>query len=99
MSWEKYDDGGTRWSWTADEERHLLVLHDGELREYHEVPDGPPTVHVYEPTRPDRIVQESPLVSVVHVRTYVVAGSFAPWVRTLDDFEVFEYLERGGYAK
>jgi hypothetical protein len=99
MSWERYDDSGERWSWTADDERHLLVLHDGELREYHEVPaPGAVTVHVYEPTRPDRIVQDAPLVSVVHQSTYTVAGNFAPWVRALDDFELIEWLMGAKYV-
>jgi hypothetical protein len=100
VSWERYDDSGTRWSWAADDVRHLLLFDtaSGELREYHEVPGGPVTVHVYEPTRPDRIVQDAPLVSVVHLRTHEVAGNFAPWVRALDDFELFEWLASAGYA-
>lgn len=95
MSWERYDDSGTRWRWTADDERHLLVLHDGELREYHEVPDGTPTVHVYEPGGVQFL---GPLQDAEHLRTFTVADNFAPWVRALDDFELIEWLMGAKYV-
>lgn len=110
MSWTKYDDSGTRWSWTADDERHLLLFDtaSGELREYHEVPaPAAVTVHVYQPDdwyegrteshgNPSAIVY--PLLEVTHIRTYEVAGEHAPWVRALDDREAFEWLAAAGYA-
>lgn len=98
MSWERYDDSGTRWSWTADDERHLLFFDTaaGELREYHEVPGGAVTVHVYGAGESDLAGQ--PLNGAEHIRTYEVSGEHAPWVRTLDDREVFEWLAAAGYA-
>lgn len=110
MTWKRYDDSGTRWSWEADEERHLLFFDTaaGELREYHEVPDGPVTVHVYQPddwhegrteSHGDLSAIAYPLLEVTHIRTYEVPANFAPWVRALDDREVFEYLADAGYAK
>lgn len=98
MSWERYDDSGTRWSWTADGVRHLLVLHDGELREYHEVPGGAPTVHVYTPDLDAIADGFAPLQHAEHQSTHEVAGNFAPWVRALDDRELIEWIMAASYA-
>lgn len=108
MTWKRYDDSGTRWSWTADEERHLLLLSTTQARELHEVPGGAVTVHVYEPDDlydgkseafADLSAVVVPLAEMTHVATYEVPANFAPWVRALDDREVFEYLADAGYAK
>lgn len=101
MSWETVTPG-KRWEWTADDERHLLVLVGTELREMHEVPGGAVTVHVYEPddlhegrsaslAEPELIV--APLAEATHVATHVIPEEFGAWVRTLDDREAFEWLE------
>lgn len=100
MNWKRYDDSGARWTWEADEERHFLALHDGELREYHEVPGGAVTVHVYVVhAEADVTTMPSPLDWATHMETWELAGEVnAPWVRALDDREVFEYLASAGYA-
>lgn len=98
MSWERYDDGGARWTWTGDDERHLLLLSSTELREYHEQPDGPPTVHVYTPDLDAIADGFGPLQHAEWQSTYAVADKFAPWVRALDDRELFDWLESAGYA-
>lgn len=100
MSWQRYDDSGQRWTWDGDEERHLLLFvpDDGELYEYHEVPDGAPAVHFYTTERV-HIPRDSatPLDGAEHAETFVVAGQFAPWVRALDDFELWDWLATGKY--
>lgn len=97
MSWIKLDDSGERWTWEADDVRHLLVLAGEELREYHEVPDGPPTVHVYTASTAFGTSDE-PLGGAQWVATYMVPAEHAPWVRALDDRELIEWLIAGGYV-
>lgn len=99
MSWEVVTEG-KRWSWTGDDVRHLLALVGEQLREVHEVPDGPVTVHVYEQLSgwAERGGGVGPLTHARHLRTYEVAAEHAPWVRALDDRELFEWLESAGYA-
>jgi hypothetical protein len=98
MNWKRYDESGTRWTWTADEERHLLLFDtaSGELREYHEQPFGPVTVHVYRSDR-THIPRDdaSPLGAAEHLRTHEVAGDDGEHLRQLNDSKVFEYLEIG----
>jgi hypothetical protein len=101
MSWEKYDDSGTRWTWTADEERHLLMQDDAtaQLREYHEPPaPSAVTVHTYTTASADQYDEREPLNRAEHIRTYEVAANHAPWMRAADDREVFEWLAAEGYA-
>jgi hypothetical protein len=60
--WQEIGDG--RWTWTGDDERHLL-LHDGDrLVELHDR-----TAHVYTAGEVDRA---SPLDRAVHRRTVAV---------------------------
>lgn len=99
MKWTVLDDSGARWTTgERDEGRHLLVLHDGELREYHEVPDGAVTVHVYDVMRRTSDFDSQPLAHAVHLRTHEVSANFAPWVRALDDRELIEWLMAASYA-
>lgn len=90
MSWKQYDDSGQRWTWPG-EERHLLVLVDGQLREYVENPGGLPTVHVYVPN-PHVLVHADPLDGATHYDTCETEAEHAPWVRALDDRELFEWI-------
>lgn len=98
MTWGKYGNRDDMWTWSGDEERHLLVLVGTELREYHEVPDGAPTVHVYTPSVAFG-TDAQPLDGAQHVATYTVAGNFAPWVRVLDDRELIEWIMAASYVK
>lgn len=106
MTWEKYDDSGTRWTWTADEERHLLLIDVDTftLREYHEQPDGPVTVHEYAPddlyagrseSHGDPAAIEYPLHETTHLRTVELSPEDGERVRQLNDTKLFEYLEVG----
>lgn len=98
MTWQRYDDSGTRWTWDGDEERHVLALVGNEMREYHEVPNGAPVVHVYAADLDAIADGFGPLDGAEHVTTYTVAVRFAPWVRALDDFELFDWLETAKYV-
>lgn len=102
MSWERYDDSGTRWSLPRDEGRQLLALAGGELREYVELPGTPLSVNVYEPYpgigEGNALVGTNPLSYARLLRTHDVVGEHAPWVRALDDREVFDWLASAGYA-
>ena len=109
MTWEKYDESGTRWTWTADEERHLLLIDVDTftLREYHEQPDGPVTVHEYAPddlyagrseSHADPLSIVYPLHETTHLRTVTVAPAQDGWVRALDDRELWEWLASGDYG-
>lgn len=87
MSWEQDKDGALRWSWGADDQLHLLVHTNGELRELHDR-----TVHIYIPdeAEPD---SDTPLASAKHVRT--VATPNAPTIEA----EAFNWLEQGRYDR
>lgn len=107
MSWENVTPG-KRWSWTADDVRHVLAAVGTDLREYVEQEAGPATVHVYEPDDLYEGRSEShgdlssvvyPLLETTWVATYEVAAEHEPWVRALDDRELFEWLESAGYVK
>lgn len=98
MNWKRYDDSGTRWTWTADDERHLLFFDTaaGELREYHEVPGGPVAVHVYGTlANADELDSAAPLADASHMESMDVAPEDADHLRQLNNSKVFEYLEIG----
>lgn len=111
MKWDRIGSGDTGLTaWIAEGDgRHLLLFDatSGELRELHEVPGGPVTVHVYQPddwyegrteSHGDLSAVVYPLLETTHLRTHEVPAEHAPWVRALDDREVFEYLAAAGYA-
>jgi hypothetical protein len=67
MSWKYLDEN--RWEWTADDQLHLLLHENGELRELHVLDDGGVFVHVYAPTlRGPAVV--APLEGAEHQRTW-----------------------------
>ena len=97
MTWEKYDDSGTRWSWSGDEERHLLWLDEpvGVLREYHEQPDGPATVHEYAVNALWDAAEPLAAGGCAHVHTAELPPEDGERVRQLNNTKLFEYLEVG----
>lgn len=82
MSWERYDEGGQRWTWDADDDLHLLLLlHDGELRELH-VTAGQVFTHLY--IAPELLADDrprtgtGPLADAEHVFTHTMPAPIEP---------------------
>jgi hypothetical protein len=93
MSWELLDEN--RWEWTADDQLHLLLEENGELRELHVLDDGRVFVHIYTPPLRGADVGE-PLTDAEHVRTWVDA----PDTVNRDDRDAWwRWLAEEGYVQ